>query len=112
MDVFLDIIRHIRQWIGTDILAPIITDATYRRGYFAGIMTVVVFGVFVWLRIQLLMALAKIRAFFLPSALPATRPGPSGYDRALGCRDGFLRVGCIILAIILILAALAGFAVI
>lgn len=112
MDVFLDIIRHIREWIGTDILAPIVTDATYRRGYLAGIMTAILFAGAVWLRIQLLMALAKIRAFFLPSALPATRPGPSGYDRALGCRDGFLWIGCIIIAIIVILAVLAGFAVI
>ncbi|HQF70354.1 MAG TPA: hypothetical protein PLH39_03640 [Promineifilum sp.] len=49
----------------------------------------------------------------LPAIGPAGHaPGPSGYDRALGCRDGFLRTGCIILAIILILAALAGFAVI
>lgn len=108
MDVFLDIIDRICEWLRTSVLSPQFTDAMFCRGYFWGIITAVIFAVIMIVRNFVLMWLAKIRAFFQPSALPATRPGPSGYDRARGCGEGLLALaGLAIFLLILLAVAIA-----
>lgn len=101
MDVILDIIDHVFDWLGTVLFAPFATDAMYRRGVF----TALAFGFAVSkVLTAVLTARAKIRAFFQPSALPATRPGASGYDRARGCGMGFVTLILVSIIFILLLS--------
>jgi len=104
MDVIGDIIDRICEWLRAFNLSPQFADAMFCRGYVWGISTALAFAIILWFRNFVLMCLAKIRAFFQPSALPATRPGPSGYDRARGCGEGLLALAGIVIVLLVLLA--------
>ncbi len=105
MDIILDTIRRLMEGLGDLLLSPLVTDSLYRRGFLAGVFTTVAIG---WLGARLLAmiqsARAAIAAFFQPSPLPATRPGPSGYDRARGCSTGVLLLAGLLICLIVFAA--------
>ncbi len=104
MDVIGHIIDRIGDWLRTSVLSPQFADAMFCRGYGWGLSTAFAFAAILWVRSLVLLCLAKIRAFFQPSALPATRPGPSGYQRARGCGEGVLALAGIVTLLLILLA--------
>lgn len=64
------------------IFVPLTTSDDYAAGFFWGLVVAVVIGgasrFILWAR-------GLIRAFFNPTKVPATNPGPSGYSRLKGC---------------------------
>ena len=100
MDSILDVIDAIVDALADSILRPFITDGMYRRGF----LTALVVGFLLGKLLSFISyARALILAFFQPTASPATRPGPSGYNRATGCGSGVLRL--VVVAIVLIIIA-------
>jgi len=111
MDVILDGMQHLLERFFDTWLSPIWTDGTYRLGFLRGVFITVTVGFLGgWIIEKIQSARAKIAAFFQPSALPATRPGPSGYDRASGCGRGTLTLFfvfiCILMFIVTLIVAL------
>ena len=100
MDVILDIIDAIVDGLVAHILQPFVTDGMYRRGFLTALLVGFVLNKLIS---AILSARALILGFFLPSPLPATRPGPSGADKAKGCGSGVLRL--IFVAIVLLVIA-------
>ena len=100
MESILDVIDAIVDGLADSILRPFVTDGMYRRGFLTALgVGFVLEKVISWI----VSARALILAFFQPSALPATRPGPSGADRARGCGHGIVRL--IVLSIVVIIIA-------
>lgn len=92
------------DWLGSTIFSPLVTDAMYRRGF----LTALVFGYILGkVGSFILYARAQILAFFQPTALPATRPGPSGSDRAKGCGTGVVKLAFATIVLIILLGAVA-----
>ena len=89
MDVILDIIDRIMDCLSDLLLRPLLTDPMYRRGFASAIVVGFTLNK---LLSRFFAARALIMAFFQPSAMPASRPGPSGADRARGCGYGIVRL--------------------
>ncbi len=100
MDSILEFIDAIVDGLANSILKPFVTDGMYRRGFLTALGVGFVLN---WLITRILAARALILAFFQPTASPATRPGPSGYNRATGCAYGLFKL--FVLAIVLIIVA-------
>ncbi len=85
------------------VLTPLITESLYRRGFITALILGFVIG---RLARAILYARALILQFFSPSTSPATRPGPSSYDRLRGCGSGFVRLTFISIVLIVVVVAL------
>lgn len=107
VDILHDVINQVWDRLRDWLLLPLWADSLYRRGFLTGVFTtIVVGGSGFWLYVRIQIARAKIAAFFQPSAMPASRPGPSGANRARGCGSGIIElIGIGVL--ILVLVALA-----
>jgi hypothetical protein len=103
MDVILDIIDSVFDGLIEHTLKLLVTDSMYQRGF----VTALVLGYLLGKLYSVIMrAYGQILAFFQPSALPATRPGPSGADRAKGCSSGFLKLVAVSIGLIIFVATL------
>lgn len=108
MDTILDAIHQILEGAYDKWLLPVFTDSTYRVGFLRGVFLTVVVGIVGGkLRACILSAWARIMGFFQPTPLPATRPGPSGYNRATGCGQGALTLFLVVIGLIALVAFLA-----
>ncbi len=89
------------------VFTPLVTESMYRRGFITALFLGYLAG---WLGRKILYARALILQFFGPSTSPATKAGPSSYDRMRGCSSGFIRLTFIsIFLLILIIAIFFSF---
>ena len=85
MGDILDIVSTLVDLFFDLTCAPLLSDAMYRRGFFTALIGGFIIGK---LGSKLLYYRSLVQAYFQPSALPASRPGPSGADRTRGCISG------------------------
>jgi len=86
------------------IFTPLVTESMYRRGFITALFLGYLAG---WLGRKILYARALILQFFGPSSSPATKPGPSSYDRARGCGAGFVRLTFVSIILLVIIVAIS-----
>lgn len=106
MGVILDIIDQLVDFTMDSLCIPLYSDGMYRRGF----LTALILGFIIGKATSfILYARAQILAFFQPSSLPASRPGPSGSDKARGCGLGFVKlVAAAIVALLIIITVIAS----
>lgn len=85
------------------VFTPLVTESLYRRGF----ITALILGFFIGkISRAILYARALILQFFGPSTSPATKSGPSSYDRMRGCSSGFIRLIFISIFLIILIVAI------
>jgi hypothetical protein len=84
------------NFILDSVCIPFFNNTVYREGFIFGLGAAFVIG---FVTRYVLFARGLILAFFRPSQLPATRPGPSPFDRLVGCFFGFVRFVIFILVL-------------
>lgn len=106
VETILDVVDRLVDFTIESLCVPFVADGMYRRGFlFALVLGFVLGKVGSWL----LFMRYQILAFFQPSALPATRPGPSGSDRAKGCGCSVVKlIGAAIIMLLLLAALIAS----
>jgi hypothetical protein len=103
--VILDIVDQFVDFARSFVCVPLFSDSMYQRGF----LTALFVGFFGWKAIAFISdALARISAFFQPSQLPATRPGPSGAAKAAGCGVGIVKLVMAAIILLVVLAAVAA----
>lgn len=104
MEDILDIIVLFIERGANFVCIPFINEPRYRLGFIMGAALTILTA---RTAMFILYARAQIIAFFNPSALPATRPGPSGSDKMQGCGSGVIKLTGVAIVALLILAAVA-----
>lgn len=77
-----DALNGIFDILQNGLFIPLTTDVMFLRGFCWALL---VAGIVGGVSRAILFRWRKIQAFFKPSQLPATVPGPSGYQRMNGC---------------------------
>lgn len=95
-----DALNGIFDILQNGLFIPLTTDVMFLRGFCWALL---VAGVVGGVSRAFLFRWRKVQAFFKPIPLPATIPGPSGYQRVGGCATDLLGLIAILLGLLALL---------